>query len=288
MKIYKKISFLIIIALFGLIYVSIGNSYEDNVYLTYGDHTFYGVEMIIGDKLTWSFETYAEEFEVYFEIFWLEGNSSVFILVSDGLTLDSGVWYAPHTDTFYMLFINLDTFHDGFISIYFEVNVEPTPPDENPFPFGIIVILVIVIAISILTVGILVSKRRTSREVKIPYKKEEKLKKKISELETKGVEPIFQPSPSISERSKEKLIPEMLDLKVEKIQPVPLIKEEREESKITEDSLTKIKEKQPVPPVLDTKEEKPKVIPHFCKFCGIELNKKATFCPQCGTRIKKK
>ncbi len=94
-----------------------------------------------------------------------------------------------------------------------------------------------------------------------------------------------QPSPS---RWKEKLAPEIPDLKVEKIQPTPLIKKKKEESKVIDDSLTEIEEKQPVPPILDIKEEKPKVIPYFCKFCGMKLNKKATFCPQCGTKVKKK
>jgi parallel beta-helix repeat protein len=98
----------------------------------------------------------------------------------------------------------------------------------------------------------------------------------------------IQPSLSISERSKEKLIPEKLDLKVERTQPVPLIKEKIEEKKLTEDSLTRVKEKQPVLPDSDEKEEKIKVIPQFCKFCKMKLNKKATYCPQCGTRVKKK
>ncbi|KKK51909.1 hypothetical protein LCGC14_3110230 [marine sediment metagenome] len=54
MKIYKKYSFLIIIALFGLSYISIGSSNEDTEYLANVlDNTYYGVEMIIGDNLTW-------------------------------------------------------------------------------------------------------------------------------------------------------------------------------------------------------------------------------------------
>ncbi len=57
--------------------------------------------------------------------------------LSDGQTSDSGVWYAPNTDTFYILFVNLTRllFRDGFISIYFEVNVELTPdPNELSIP----------------------------------------------------------------------------------------------------------------------------------------------------------
>jgi len=141
MKIYKKISFLIIIALFGLICIRIGNSYETTVYLPFGGSTYYGVEMNIGDNLTWSFETYSEEFEVHFEI---DGTE-----ISDGLTSDSGVWYAPDTDTFYMLFVNMDMllFRSGYIKIYFEVNVEPdTTPDSIP-SFNPLIIIGIVSSI---------------------------------------------------------------------------------------------------------------------------------------------
>jgi rubrerythrin len=67
-----------------------------------------------------------------------------------------------------------------------------------------------------------------------------------------------------------------------------VIREEKEERQVIENSLTETEEKQPVPPILDVKKEKSKVINYFCKFCGIKLNKKATFCPQCGTRVKKK
>ena len=51
--------------------------------------------------------------------------------LSDGLTSDSGVWYAPNNDTFYILFVNMDTllFRGGFITREFEVNVEPV---EDP------------------------------------------------------------------------------------------------------------------------------------------------------------
>lgn len=70
-----------------------------------------------------------------------------------------------------------------------------------------------------------------------------------------------------------------------------VFKEEKEERQVTEESLTGTEENQPVPPILNKKVdilEKLKVIPYICKFCRMELNKKATFCPQCGTRVKKK
>ena len=43
MKIYKKISFLIIIALFGSSYMIIGNSYENAEFLFFGTSKYYGV-----------------------------------------------------------------------------------------------------------------------------------------------------------------------------------------------------------------------------------------------------
>jgi len=93
---------------------------------------------------------------------------------------------------------------------------------------------------------------------------------------------------SKSDRWEEKLMPKILDLTVEKIQKTPSIKEERQ---VTKDSLSETEEKQPVPPVLDVKVdilEKLKNIIPICKFCGMELSRKAPFCPQCGSRVKKK
>lgn len=72
------------------------------------------------------------------------------------------------------------------------------------------------------------------------------------------------------------------------VQAIPIIKEERQ---VTKDSLSETEEKQPVTPVLDIKVDilkKLKFIPPICKFCEMELNEKATFCLQCGSRIKKK
>lgn len=100
-------------------------AYETTEYLPFGESVYYGVEMEIGDNLTWSFETWYEEFEV-----WLMINDED---ISIGEISDSGIWIAPSTDTFYIIFINYDIllFRDGFIDIYFEVNVEPDLP--SPF-----------------------------------------------------------------------------------------------------------------------------------------------------------
>lgn len=65
-----------------------------------------------------------EEFEVNVRI----GDEELSI----GETADSGIWIAPNNDTFWIIFINYDILlmRDGFIDIYFEVNVEPEPEPE--------------------------------------------------------------------------------------------------------------------------------------------------------------
>lgn len=126
-KIYKISSFFIVIALFGVGFVNVGNSYEDTTYLgSIGDNVYYGIEMVAGDNLTWSFDTYVDEFMVYVEL----NNTEL----TDGLTEDSGVFYALENKTYWILFANKDTllFRGGFIQIYFEVNVPP-PPLPSPF-----------------------------------------------------------------------------------------------------------------------------------------------------------
>ena len=118
------------------------------------------------------------------------------------------------------------------------------------------------------------------------------ISEKKEEITTAEIPPIKdeegQPKLSKSDRWKEKLMPKMPDLTVENIQATPSIKEERQ---VTKDSLSETEEKQPIPPVLDVKVdilEKLKSIPPICKFCEIELSRKAPFCPQCGSRVKKK
>ena len=55
-------------------------------------------------------------------------------MVSGGLEADSGIYTAPSTGQFSLVFTNLDTslFRNGYINIYFEVNVPP-PPLPSPF-----------------------------------------------------------------------------------------------------------------------------------------------------------
>lgn len=120
-KIYKKLSFFIIIALFGVGCINVGNCYEDTEYLFYGDNVYYGVDMQEGYKLNWSFETYFEQFETRVIVVGDFGNE----ILSDGLTLDSGVWTAPENGTYWLTFINLDIYlqRSGFIDISFEVKV---------------------------------------------------------------------------------------------------------------------------------------------------------------------
>lgn len=170
MKLYKKTSFLIIIALIGLSCARIGTCYEDTEYLPYGESTYYGVEMLVGDNLTWSFNTYSEEFEV-------QCRMSGDIYLSEGLTSDSGVWYAPDNDTYYIIFINMDTllFRNGWINIYFEVNVEPEPePEPNGLGYslgyflGLVVFLGIGVVLFIgVPVGIYRLYKKKTKERKI-------------------------------------------------------------------------------------------------------------------------
>ena len=136
MTLCKKISFLIIISLIGLSCVSIGNCFEDTEYLVPNGSIYYDVEMIIGDNLTWSFETYLDEFEVRAKIIGPSGA----IILSEGLTTDSGIFFANETQIYWITFTNSDVrlSRSGFIDIYYEVNVEPEPtPTQTPSPISI-------------------------------------------------------------------------------------------------------------------------------------------------------
>ncbi|KKL60681.1 hypothetical protein LCGC14_2202900 [marine sediment metagenome] len=69
--------------------------------------------------------------------------------------------------------------------------------------------------------------------------------------------------------------------------PIPEVLEKKEGKFISEVPQVKTEEIQPTPPISEKMEDKPKAIPKRCKLCGTELNNKATFCPQCGKRVKK-
>lgn len=107
--------------------VNVGHAYDDYEYVPFGDYIYYFVDMNAGDNLSWSFNTYAEEFEVWCYI----ENAD---LSKDGSTSDSGIYTAPTTMEYLLVFVNLDIqlFRDGWIHVYFEVNYEPPPP---PGPF---------------------------------------------------------------------------------------------------------------------------------------------------------
>ncbi|MHA1985459.1 MAG: hypothetical protein ACW98D_02360 [Promethearchaeota archaeon] len=94
--------------------------------------------------------------------------------------------------------------------------------------------------------------------------------------------------PLVSDKKEDKVLSEFSQIKTEEIQTTPPISEEWKEKIIKVAPKTKTGEIQPTLPIPEEIEKKPKVYPLFCKFCQMKLNKKATFCPQCGTKVKKK
>ncbi|MHA2182376.1 MAG: NosD domain-containing protein, partial [Promethearchaeota archaeon] len=145
-----------------------------------------------------------------------------------------------------------------------------------------------------------VSDKEDIIRVEIPSKKEEKEIKACPNCEQKvPIDALFctncgehfeeeQVVPSISDIKQGTKIREIPYPKGEKVQPVPLIKEEKEIKQEIEKPLPDIVKEPPVPLVSDAKQELPKVVSYFCNFCGMELDKEATFCPQCGSKVKKK
>jgi len=98
--------------------------YENTDYLLCNQWVQYGVDINIGDNLTWSFETYDEEFTVRAVI---HGAFDT-ILISEGYESDSGNWIAPFSNHIWIQFVNIDTDYlarTGFIDTYFEVNIDP-------------------------------------------------------------------------------------------------------------------------------------------------------------------
>ena len=161
MKRKYLLGFLLILSM--IFFIIPTKAYEDTEYLIFGSEYYgfadYGVEMNEGDNLTWSFETRLEEFEVLVKI----DNEDI----SEGLEFDSGVWIAPRTDTFWIIFINYDILlqRDGYIDIYFEVNVEPEPePEPEPEDDDIIGIdlipLITIISLATVIPLIIITRRR--------------------------------------------------------------------------------------------------------------------------------
>ena len=154
MKNIGKIVLIAIAVTLGLSCVGLGQKYGATEFLSYDETVFYGIEMTIGDNLTWSFETYNFEFEVYVQI----GTTGV----SNGKRSDSGIWYPTHNDTFYILFVNTDTLMgEGFIDMYWEVNAESTPTDstKDTVPsFNPLIIIGIIGSVSVIS-AIVIRKR---------------------------------------------------------------------------------------------------------------------------------
>ena len=96
------------------------------------------------------------------------------------------------------------------------------------------------------------------------------------------------PIPVVSDKIEDNVLSEIPQIKTEEIQPTPPISEKWKEKIIKVAPKIKTEEIQPTPPIPEKIEKKPKVLPLFCKFCEMKLNKKATFCLQCGTKVKKK
>jgi hypothetical protein len=159
MKSISKIVLIGILVILGLSYTALGSGYRDTEFLSYEESTYYEIEMIVGDNLTWSFETYNFEFKVYVQI----DNTEL----SNGRTSDSGIWYPTYNDTFYIVFVNVDTpsFREGFIDIYYEVNSDIIPSDstkKNISSFNPLIIIGIIWCISG-TSAITIKKKRLKK-----------------------------------------------------------------------------------------------------------------------------
>jgi len=151
-----------------------------------------------------------------------------------------------------------------------------------PVPIGIITLAVILIIFTMVISGIIFYKKRRSRRFEIPYKREEIYTTYSPQLKIKEIEPKLSTPKDITGKPVkncphcgQKLYLEAIfcfkcGKKVEEDQVIPSVSHKKEDPLVSE-----------IPQI------KPKVIPYFCEFCGTALNKKAIFCPQCGT-IKKK
>ncbi len=183
----------------------------------------------------------------------------------------------------------------------------PSFPPEFSIQIGIIIIFVIII---ISACAFISNKKKTTRRTERRYKREYTVSTSTPQVRVKEIKTMPSPSRKLEEESikkcphcgqrlyieaiycfkcgkkaeedqkislvsvtkEEKIVAEKPDLRVEKILESPLIKEEKED--------------QPFPPISDLKEDKSKATQQFCEFCGMKLGEMATFCPQCGSRIK--
>jgi len=126
--------------------------------------------------------------------------------------------------------------------------------------------------------------KKVEESQEIPMQSEKKPENNIVTPHAEELPPI----PVVSDKTEDKVLSEIPQIKTEEIQPTPPISEKWKEKMIKVVPKIKAEEIQPTPPIPEKIEKKPKVLPLFCKFCEMKLNKKATFCPQCGTKVKKK
>ena len=136
----------IILSLLLLMLIPTVKPFKDKFYLNYEDARFYPLPQLYkGDVLSWSFETYNEEF--YVQV-WV-GAGEHYIL-SEGFTKDEGDWIVPKntTHSFTLVFYNMDErIRAGYIDIYFERNAEPEPepePEPKILAFNLFILIAVV------------------------------------------------------------------------------------------------------------------------------------------------
>lgn len=92
---------------------------NDDVILAYGENVEYSITIVAGEKMTWSFETSDQQFQVTVS---MNGE-----LISQLKTSDSGTYTATETGTFDLIFKNVDSAtRDGNIHIEYTVGMGGT------------------------------------------------------------------------------------------------------------------------------------------------------------------
>ncbi|MHA2036379.1 MAG: right-handed parallel beta-helix repeat-containing protein [Promethearchaeota archaeon] len=103
----------------------------------------------------------------------------------------------------------------------------------------------------------------------------------------KGEQAFAPISELIKEASSQTPVTDIDPPQVEEVTTIQIEPEEKGEKILSQIPKMKAEEIQPTPPIRETIEEKPKILPLFCIFCGDELNRDATYCPVCGSKVKK-
>jgi parallel beta-helix repeat protein len=136
----------------------------------------------------------------------------------------------------------------------------------NPYLPGIVSIVVASIVIALIAIGVIIIKKKSTRGIEVPFKKEEIVRTGVTRFKAKEI----QPKISISD-----------NIKVCHY----CGKELRLEARFCVECGKKYEEIQQTPIISDVMKEEFKKSPNFCRFCGIELIKEARFCSQCGRLI---